>query len=74
MSLNDTMEVVPTSDPYRTTDEVAARYHTVASTIRYWRHAGIGPKGVKIGARVLYRESELRRWEREREVAQNGEH
>ncbi|MFC7382856.1 helix-turn-helix transcriptional regulator [Sphaerisporangium rhizosphaerae] len=61
-----------TSDPYRTTDDVATRYCTSPSTVRYWRHAGIGPRGVKIGRRVLYRESELMRWERERDAEQNG--
>lgn len=60
-------------DPYRTTAEVAARYRTSPSTVRYWRHAGLGPRGVKIGTKVLYRESELIRWERERDAAQNGE-
>lgn len=59
-------------DPYRTTDEVAKRYRTSPKTVRYWRYAGIGPLGVKIGTRVLYRESELCRWEREREAQQHG--
>jgi hypothetical protein len=56
-------------DRFSTTEEVAARYRTKPGTVRYWRHAGIGPRGVKIGTRVLYRESELIRWEREREAA-----
>lgn len=60
------------NDRFLTTAEVAERYRTSPSTVRYWRHAGIGPRGVKIGARVLYRESELIRWEREREAEQNG--
>jgi len=59
-------------DPWLTTDEVAQRYRTASSTVRYWRHAGIGPKGVLIGRRVLYRESELRRWEQEQEALQTG--
>lgn len=67
------MDLERTSDPYRTTEEVAIRYRTAPSTIRYWRHAGKGPKGVRIGSRVLYRESELQRWEREREAEQNGQ-
>lgn len=56
-------------DPYWTTGEVASRFRTSPETVRYWRHIGTGPKGVKIGTRVLYRESELIRWEREREAA-----
>lgn len=54
-------------DVFLTTAEVAARYRTTPSTVRYWRHLGTGPKGVVIGRRVLYRESELIRWERARE-------
>jgi predicted DNA-binding transcriptional regulator AlpA len=56
-------------DPFLTTNEVAQRYRTEPSTVRYWRHVGSGPNGVKIGRRVLYRESELVRWERERASA-----
>ncbi|MFI6788619.1 helix-turn-helix transcriptional regulator [Nonomuraea sp. NPDC050383] len=59
-------------DPFRTSEEVAARYCTSPSTVRYWRHAGIGPRGVKIGRKVLYRESELQRWESEREAMESG--
>ena len=59
-------------DPFLTTAEVASRYRTSPSTVRYWRHAGIGPRGVKIGTKVLYRESEVTRWEAEREAQQHG--
>jgi hypothetical protein len=31
--------------------------------VRYWRHIGYGPKGVKVGRRVLYSEAELTRFE-----------
>jgi hypothetical protein len=59
--------VAPTRAPenYLTTDDLAARYRTVASTIRYWRHIGYGPKGLKIGRRVLYTQAEIDRFERE---------
>lgn len=46
-----------------TTEDVAARYHTVASTVRYWRHVGFGPKGVKVGRRFLYPETALREFD-----------
>lgn len=59
-------------DPYWTTAEVAQRYRTSPGTVRYWRHAGIGPRGTKFGTKVLYRESELQRWEQEREAAESG--
>ncbi|RKS76474.1 helix-turn-helix protein [Actinomadura pelletieri DSM 43383] len=54
-------------DVFLTTEEVASRYRTVPSTVRYWRHIGTGPKGTVYGRRVLYRESDLRAWEREQE-------
>ncbi len=34
------------------------------STVRYWRHIQKGPRGIKIGKRVLYPEAELLRYER----------
>lgn len=60
-----------TDDPYLTTEELAARYRTAPSTIRYWRHIGTGPKGTVFGRRVLYRLSEILRWEQEKEQAQH---
>jgi len=45
-----------------TTEEVAARFRTSPATVRYWRHIGIGPIGVKAGRRVLYDEAECDRW------------
>ncbi|MFF4846661.1 helix-turn-helix domain-containing protein [Streptomyces sp. NPDC001194] len=51
--------------PYLTTAEVAERYRTAESTVRYWRHVGYGPRGVKVGRRVLYSESELARFDQE---------
>ncbi|SDY50791.1 Helix-turn-helix domain-containing protein [Modestobacter sp. DSM 44400] len=45
-----------------TTEEVAARFRTSPATVRYWRHIGIGPDGVRVGRRVLYDESECDRW------------
>lgn len=57
-------------DRYLTTADLAERYHTAESTIRYWRHAGSGPRGTLIGRRVLYRQTEVERWEREQEEAE----
>lgn len=50
---------------YLTTDEVAERFRTSAGTCRYWRHIGYGPKGIKVGRRVLYPVAEVRRFEDE---------
>lgn len=44
---------------YLTTAEVAERYRTAESTVRYWRHLQKGPRGIKVGKRVLYPEAEL---------------
>ncbi|MDH6123177.1 MULTISPECIES: helix-turn-helix domain-containing protein [unclassified Kitasatospora] len=52
-------------DRYLTTSEVAERYRTAESTVRYWRHIGYGPRGVKVGRRVLYPEAELTRFDQE---------
>ncbi|MFD3729996.1 helix-turn-helix transcriptional regulator [Streptomyces sp. NPDC058632] len=55
---------------YLTTAEVAQRYRTAPATVRYWRHIGYGPKGVKIGRRVLYAETELTRFEQHQAAGQ----
>ncbi len=47
---------------YITTDEFAALARTNPATVRYWRHIGHGPRGFKLGRRVLYTESEVRDW------------
>lgn len=54
-----------TAEPavWLTTAEVALRYRTVPGTVRYWRHIGYGPKGVKNGRRVLYAASEIARFD-----------
>ena len=45
-----------------TTDEVATYFRTVPGTVRYWRHVGKGPRSLKVGRRVLYRESDVKAW------------
>lgn len=52
-------------EKYLTTEEVARRYRTAASTVRYWRHIGYIPAGVKRGRRVLYDPAVLDRWDAE---------
>ncbi len=42
-----------------TTAEVATALRVSESTVRYWRHKGYGPKGRKVGRRVLYERSEV---------------
>jgi excisionase family DNA binding protein len=60
---------VPESDDLLTTAEVAAVTRAPVSTVRYWRHLGRGPRGFRIGRRVLYRREEVLRWLAEQENA-----
>jgi hypothetical protein len=53
------------SPEYLTLPEVAEHYRTSEGTVRYWRHIGYGPKGVKLGTRVLYPRAEVQRFDRE---------
>ena len=50
---------------YMTIDEVATRDRSTVATVRYWRHTGYGPRGKKVGTRVLYPMSEIERFDRE---------
>ncbi|KOG58434.1 hypothetical protein ADK77_44185 [Streptomyces antibioticus] len=52
-------------DRYLTTEEVARRYRVTPATVRYWRHIGYIPEGVKRGRRVLYDPDALDRWDAE---------
>lgn len=56
---------------YKVTDEVAEHYRTTTATVRYWRHIGYGPRGIKVGRRVLYAEDEIRRFDEQ--LSQGGE-
>ena len=59
---------------YLTTSEVAQRLRTSESTVRYWRMTGYLPIGIPFGRKVLYEESQLEKWERERQAAgQSGD-
>jgi hypothetical protein len=54
---------------YLTTHEVAQHYRTADATVRYWRHIGYGPRGAKIGRRVLYPRAEIERFDQEQRAA-----
>lgn len=49
-----------------TAAELAGRYGVTVKTLRNWRHLGIGPRAIKVGARPFYPESEVARWEANR--------
>lgn len=44
------------------TAATAAYLNQTASTLRYWRHIGVGPVSFKIGRRVAYRRSDVDAW------------
>ncbi|MEH0543274.1 helix-turn-helix domain-containing protein [Streptomyces sp. B21-105] len=53
------------STRYLTTKEVAERYRTVPSTVRYWKHIGYIPGAMKRGRQTLYPVDVLDRWDAE---------
>jgi DNA-binding transcriptional MerR regulator len=50
-------------DKYLTTQEVARRYRVAPGTVRYWRHIGYIPEGVKRGRKWLYDPDLLDQWD-----------
>jgi hypothetical protein len=44
---------------FLTVAEYAAVVRAPESTVRYWRHIGKGPRGRRVGKRVLYTRSEV---------------
>lgn len=46
-----------------TQEQLAQRWHLSPRTLEQWRWLGKGPKFLKIGARVLYREEDVEVWE-----------
>jgi DNA-binding transcriptional MerR regulator len=55
------------SPEYLVTAEVAKRYRTAESTIRYWKHIGYIPGGIRRGRRTLYDAAVLDAWDAEQE-------
>lgn len=47
---------------YLTTADVASITRSPEATVRYWRHIGYGPKGFRVGRRVLYRRADVEAW------------
>ena len=46
-----------------TQGQLAEQWHLSPRTLEQWRWLGKGPKFLKIGARVLYREEDVEAWE-----------
>jgi predicted site-specific integrase-resolvase len=52
-----------TEDRWLKVAEAAGRLGVSPSTLRWWRHKGIGPLGVKIGGQHKYKLSAIRQYE-----------
>lgn len=59
---------------YLTTEELAQRWRTAASSLRDMRSRGVGPVGVKFGKKVLYDLDVVERYEAERIATEQREH
>ena len=42
--------------------EVAELTGPPVNTLRFWRHKGTGPRSIKLGRRVVYRECDVVAW------------
>ncbi|MDN4474634.1 helix-turn-helix domain-containing protein [Demequina sp. SYSU T00192] len=42
-----------------TIPEVAEKCRTSPATVRYWRQTGTGPRSMRVGRRVLFREEDV---------------
>lgn len=52
------------NDPtFLTQHELSKRWHLSPRTLEGWRLKGIGPSYIKISSRVLYRRSDIERFE-----------
>ena len=60
-----TNDQLPTGDVWLSNQDLADRYGVDVRTIRHWRMAGTGPRGVRLGRHVRYALTEVRRWERQ---------
>lgn len=54
-------------DEFLPTPKVSKITGVPVTTLRYWRHAGLGPASFTLGRRVVYRRSEIERWIAEQE-------
>ena len=55
-----------------TLDETATYLRTPITTLRYWRHLGIGPRGFRVGHRVMFRREDVEGWLSERLEAESS--
>lgn len=55
-------KTAPAQDRLRTPEEVAERLVVAEKTLANWRSAGLGPRHLRVGGRVRYRDADLDRW------------
>jgi excisionase family DNA binding protein len=67
--INVTTEI-RNADPLYTVDETADYLTVGIGSVNYWRHAKTGPKFVRVGKNIRYRQSDLDAWIEERTVSQ----
>lgn len=53
--------------------QLAEYLGSTAATLAHWRYVGRGPKFIKVGSNVRYRESDVDAWLTEQTRAQTGE-
>lgn len=56
------MNTIAERDPTYDEDEVAARFRISVKTVQKWRQTNRGPRYVKVGRLVRYRESDIQAW------------
>jgi DNA-binding transcriptional MerR regulator len=54
------------------TRQVAERLGVAESTVRYWRHAGVGPPYQQVGGVHIYCALEVERWMREQQQSRSS--
>jgi hypothetical protein len=59
--VSETISIIE-DDPLRSSEETARICHVMPQTMVMWRYQGRGPRYVKIGRSVFYRESAIRTW------------
>ncbi|MEV6662757.1 helix-turn-helix domain-containing protein [Streptomyces nigra] len=65
MKKSAVLKAAASESQYLTTAEVAERYRTAPSTVRYWKHIGYIPGAIKRGRRTLYPVAVLDQWDAE---------